>query len=105
MKTGFTLVEVVVSLLLLEIAVVAAAGTLVVASRTLAEATHLERAVLEAEGVLDSLAGLDVIGSGSRPYPGGNVEWSVDAERLVLVRVVTPDSTVVLAVASAAPGL
>ena len=101
MSTGFTLLEVVVALLLLELAVVGAVGTLAVASRTLAEAEHLERAVMEAEGVLDSLAGVSGAESGSRTFSGGGLEWSVDEAGAVVLRAVRTDGWVWLEVNSA----
>jgi len=76
MKTGFTLLEVVVSLLLLEAAVLAAVGTLAVASQTLTEAEQVGRAVIEAEGVLDSLARVDTPADGSRTWALGTVDWT-----------------------------
>jgi len=101
MRSGFTLIEVVVSLLLLEVAVLAAAGTMAVAAGVLAEAEHLERAVLEAEGVLDSLAGAAAATSGSRPYRGGITEWTVDPSGALDLRVLSPDGEERLAVTSA----
>jgi len=86
MSRGFTLLEVVVALVLLEVAVLAAVGTLAVASRTLAEAEHLERAVVEAEGALDSLAGVPGATSGSRTFTGGEVDWSIDTTGTVSLR-------------------
>jgi Tfp pilus assembly protein PilV len=101
MNSGFTLIELVVALLLLEVGVMAAAGTLTIASRSLAEAEHLEQAVVEAEGVLDSLAGADSAVAGSRAYEGGVVEWTVDAAGIVLLRVVSSEGEVRLRVDSA----
>lgn len=101
MNRGFTLLEVVVSLLLLEVAVLAAVGTLTVASRTLADAEHLERAVAESGGVLDSLAGVPSAGSGSRPFVGGEVEWSIDEAGGVVVRTTRTDGRILLEVQSA----
>jgi type II secretory pathway pseudopilin PulG len=101
MRDGFTLLEVVVALLLLELAVVAAVGTLVVASHSLAEAEHLERAILEAEGVLDSLAGAQDVVDGARAYAGGTVEWSVDIGGGLVVWVTSADSVQRLEVSGA----
>jgi len=78
MKTGFTLLEIVVSLLLLEATVLAAVGTLVVASRTLTEAEQVGRAVVEAEGVLDSLGRVDAPTDGSRAWALGTVDWTTE---------------------------
>lgn len=101
MSAGFTLLEVVVALVVLAVAVLAAAGTLEVASRTLAEAERTERAVLEADGVLDSLAGVAGAASGSRPFAGGDVTWSLDAEGVVLLRAESPDGGLLVEVTSA----
>jgi len=100
MISGFTLLEVVVAVVLLEIGVLASAGTFVVAARSLREAEHLERAVLEGEGLLDSLAGAGVAVDGSRPYPGGTVEWTVDASGIVELRVVSSAGEVLLEMSS-----
>lgn len=101
MRRGFTLLEVVVALLLLEVAVLAAAGTLAVSSRMLAEAEQLERAVSAAEGVVDSLAALEFPVGASRPFVGGELEWLVDASGTVVLRAVSPDGRVLLEVTSA----
>lgn len=101
MSRGFTLIEVVVALLLLEVAVLAAAGSLSVASHTLSEAEWLERAVMEAEGVLDSIEGVAIAGDGARAFADGSLEWAVDPSGGVLLHVLTRDSTVRLEVASA----
>jgi len=101
MNAGFTLLEVVVSLLLLQVAVVSAAGTLAVSSRTLADAEHLERAVVEADGVLDSLGGVSGAVSGSRTFAVGTVEWSIDAAGTVELRAARVDGRILLEVQSA----
>jgi Tfp pilus assembly protein PilV len=75
---GFTLLEVVVALLVLEVAVVGLVGTLVLASSTLTRAETLEHAVATAEGVLDSLARGATVGADSSRSPGWTVAWSVD---------------------------
>ena len=82
--------EVVVALLVLEVAVVAAVGTLTVASRTLTEADRLERMVADAEGVLDSLAGESWPTVGTLVQAGSEVSWVVDSAGRADVRAVTP---------------
>jgi hypothetical protein len=85
-RRGFTLVEVVVALLVLEVAVVAVGGSLTVASRTLGRAERLERAVALAEGVLDSLAGVPVAVGAAGAFAGGEVRWEVgDSGSVTLV--------------------
>lgn len=101
MSRGFTLLEIVVALLLLELAVASALGTLSVASRQLAEAERMERAVTEAEGILDSLTGVVGAEGGSRDVPGGAIEWTVDASGVVALRITRGEGRAWLEVRSA----
>ncbi|MGD8287098.1 MAG: prepilin-type N-terminal cleavage/methylation domain-containing protein [Gemmatimonadota bacterium] len=101
MSRGFTLIEVVVALLLLEVGVLAAAGTLQVASRTLAEAERVQRAVVAAGGILDSLARVAAPSDGNRTLPFGEVAWSVDDTGAVILRAETRDGVLLLDVTSA----
>jgi len=89
MIRGFTLLEVVVALLLLEVAVVGAAGTLLVASSTLQRAERMERASTAAEGVLDSLRSASRLESGARVHDDGRIRWLVDEEGAVSLWVVS----------------
>ena len=98
MRRGFTLLEVVVALVLLEVGVLSAVGTLAVASRTLAQAERLERTFLEAEGVLDSLAGVADATSGARTFAGGALEWSVDGAGWIELVGSGPDGATVIEV-------
>ena len=82
---GFTLVEVLVALVIFEVGLLGVVGTLVLASRTLARAVLLERAVGQVESVLDSLAQAQGSGGGQRPAVGGALSWSVDADGSVSV--------------------
>jgi len=82
---GFTLVEVVVALLLLEVVVLGGVGLLAVSSATLTAAEELERAVGLAEGVLDSLSSAPVREDGAASYRGGEVRWSVGTDGATLV--------------------
>ena len=95
--SGFTLLEVVVALLVLEVAVVGVVGSLVLASATLTRAESLERAVATAEGVLDSLAGASEIRGDSLPHAGGGiVRWSVDDSGRVRLQASEPNGALVL---------
>ncbi len=86
---GFTLMEVVVSLVVLEIGVLAMMGTLLLASRTMTAAEIRETAVLEALRVADSVGIDGPVVPGRRVLPWGRVEWSGpdagDAARVVVV--------------------
>ena len=75
---GFTLIEVVVALLVLEVAVVGVVGALLLASATLARAAALEHQVAMTEGVLDSLARAASVGADSLRTPAGAIVWTVD---------------------------
>jgi type II secretory pathway pseudopilin PulG len=98
MRSGFSLVEVVVALVVLEIAAVGVAGILQLASSTLGRAEELESAVANAEGVLDSLKQAAILEAGTQSFDGGDVVWTVSDERRVVVRAVT-DQGVTLFVA------
>ncbi|MEQ1857833.1 MAG: prepilin-type N-terminal cleavage/methylation domain-containing protein [Longimicrobiales bacterium] len=104
MKRGFTLLEVVVALLVLEVAVVGVVGALVLASSTLTRAEVLERAAAEAEGVLDSLARTRGPRADSSGRPWGALVWIVDDSARVHVRATDPNGAVVLDVRSVLPG-
>ncbi|MEM7417445.1 MAG: hypothetical protein AAF389_18280 [Gemmatimonadota bacterium] len=70
-----TLVEVVVAAVVLQIGLMAALSTLVVASRVLREAEEAERAVNVAAWLVDSLAsGADTLG-GTVSHPGLTARW------------------------------
>jgi len=100
-RSGFTLLEVVMALLVLEVSVVGLVGSLVLASSTLTRAESLERAVATAEGVLDSLAASASILADSVPHAGGGtVRWSVDDSGRVSLQATGADGAVVLDVLS-----
>ncbi len=103
MRGGFTLLEVIVALIVLEVGVVGVVGALVLASSTLARAEVLERAVATTEGILDSLARTRSAGADSVLYPAGGVSWSVDDSGRVAVHATDPKGEVVLDVRSVLP--
>ncbi|MDH5758829.1 MAG: type II secretion system GspH family protein [Gemmatimonadota bacterium] len=75
---GFTLVEVVVALVILEVGLMGSAGLLLLASRTLTRSETLEWATAHVSRVADSLLyAAGGPGSGSEPVAGGDVSWSV----------------------------
>lgn len=79
-RSGFTLVEVVVALLLLSVGVLAMGEILRLSAEEAAEADHRERLLWWATGVADSLATAPVGGSGSTLLPGGAaLSWAVGA--------------------------
>lgn len=88
MRRGFTLIEVVMALLVLEVAVIGVLGSLMVASRTAGRAEQLERLVQYVESTLDSLRGGAHVGDDSVSHPEGRIAWSVEADgTLTLIAV------------------
>jgi len=84
-KSGFTLIEVLVALLIMEIGTLGVLGSLVLASGVMRRAETLERAVARAEGVLDSLSADGDPGTGSRTFLGGEVRWVIDGRGAVVL--------------------
>lgn len=91
MSRGFTLVEVVVALVLLEIGVLGVVGTLLLATRTLTEAELTMRAAVSAAQVADSLEVHGFAGPGVSAIPGGVVRWAA-SEGTALAVVVATDA-------------
>jgi prepilin-type N-terminal cleavage/methylation domain-containing protein len=81
---GFTLVEVLVALVVLQVGLLGVAGTLWVAARTMGRADALERGVAVVESLFDSLQASAVTeGEGFAPWEGGRVWWRSGADGLV----------------------
>jgi Tfp pilus assembly protein PilV len=100
---GFTLIEVVVALLVLEIAVLGAVGILVLASSMLGRAERLERAAALAEGVLDSLAAVVSPSEGSATYGAGDVVWTLGAAGEVEMLALGPTGDTLFEIESVLP--
>ena len=88
-RSGFTLVEVVMALLVMEIAVLGVMGTLVLASSLARRAEEVERALDGAEAVVDSLRHGASVGEDSTRFRGGQLRWSVDRDGHVVVEATT----------------
>lgn len=86
MRRGFTLVEVVVALLVLQVGLLGGLAILTMASRTLRRAVTVEVAVAALEGVADSLLSAGWTGDGRMTLDAGEISWSG-----------APDSAMVLA--------
>ena len=78
MNRGFSLVEVVLALLLLQVGVLATVGMVLLSQRNFRRAELTLRGVLEAVWVADSLSGSGSGGPGATLRPWGEVSW-VDA--------------------------
>ncbi len=93
MKGGFTLVELLLALLLLQIGLLATAGMILLAQRSLVRAELVVRATLEAEAVADSLLGEGALGEGALARPWGELRWEPAEEGGGAVRVVGVSAT------------
>lgn len=81
---GFTLVEVLVALVVLQVGLLGVVGTLLLASRTLGRAEVVEWAVAEVQRAADSLAGTEPGGGRAASGPGELV-WEVDGGGRIIV--------------------
>jgi prepilin-type N-terminal cleavage/methylation domain-containing protein len=95
MRRGFTLVEVLVALVVLEVGLLGVVGTLWLAAVTMSRAERTERGVAEVERVYDSLAAAELPGSGTREGVGGTLRWEV-AGRAVHVEYATGADSVLV---------
>jgi prepilin-type N-terminal cleavage/methylation domain-containing protein len=103
MRRGFTLIEVIIALLILEVAMVGVVGAFVLASSTLTRAEVVELQTAAAEGVLDSLARAGAPGADSMRSATGGIAWSVDDSGSVTLRATDPHGSVVLDLRSVMP--
>ncbi|NNM05831.1 MAG: prepilin-type N-terminal cleavage/methylation domain-containing protein [Gemmatimonadetes bacterium] len=76
MRRGFSLLELLVALVLLEVGVLATVGMLFLAQQNFRRADLTLRGVLESQWIADSLAFSGSGGSGSLNYPWGGVFWA-----------------------------
>lgn len=99
---GFTLVEVLVALVILQVGLLGVAGQIGVAHQTLDRAIRLEWAVAVAESVADSLSRFGYSAPGSIDLAAGRVSWEPwsggDGSILVWVEDGTPRRVLEVAV-------
>lgn len=101
MRHGFTLIEVVVALLILEVAVVGVLGSLVLASDLSRRAKDLERSVVAFQSVVDSLRNVDPadVTPDSVDVGGSVARWSPSADGRVTLSAGRPGESSVRATA------
>lgn len=87
---GFTLLEVLIAFVVLEVGLLGAVGVLVLASGSLSRAALLERAFAEAAQVADSLSRRGGAPSGEVVRDGWRVRWETDAGGLIRVTAAPP---------------
>ncbi len=91
-RAGFTLVEVLVALVVLEVGILGVVGTLWLAAATLARAERTERGVAQLERLYDSLAAVEAPASGALVTPSGTANWWLSGGGLLLEWSSGPDS-------------
>ncbi len=106
-RSGFTLIEVVVALLVLEVGLLGVVGSLVLAAQLMTRAELVERGVAEVQHMYDSMSTTGVSrGAGSRSRDGGTLSWVVDEDGWSVITFATPvDSALVTVDARLEPGL
>jgi hypothetical protein len=80
MNRGFSLVELVLSLLVFQVGILAVFGMILLSQRNLQRAELTLRGILEAGWIADSLFRSGSQGDGSLPRPWGEIHWSEDSE-------------------------
>lgn len=107
-RTGFSLAELLVALVILQVGLLAVAGWVLLAQEALLEAELTQRAVLEAEVLADSLLRVGAEGEGRVSRGWGELFWEGEGGDVPLVvRGVTArrgDTVLVLAVWGAMKG-
>ncbi|HEY8507653.1 MAG TPA: prepilin-type N-terminal cleavage/methylation domain-containing protein [Steroidobacteraceae bacterium] len=87
-RPGFSLTELIVGMTLLSVAGLGVAATGLVAVQTFRRAEFEERALLEAEAILDSLLALPASTTGERRIAHLHITWSAaDSAGTIVVRV------------------
>lgn len=100
-RAGFSLAEVIVAMTLLSIGTLGVAATGLLAALSFTRAEMRERALHDAESVLDSLTSLRSNGPGARHAHGAHITWAAgDSLSQVIVRITWPDRAPVQLVGS-----
>jgi Tfp pilus assembly protein PilV len=104
-RDGFTLVEVLVAMVVLELGLMGVVGTLLLAARTMRRAEVRERMVAEAARLYDSLTSAAVPGTGVEIGTVGRLRWSVEGNGDLDVEVVDPDDSVLFSLQGRTPSV
>jgi hypothetical protein len=84
---GFSIIELIMALILLQMGVLATAGLILLAQRNLVRAELTLRGVVESRWVADSLARAGATGSGGRVMDWGELAWSPASDPIPALRV------------------
>ena len=101
MNRGFSLVEMVLALLLLQVGILATVGMVLLSQENFRRAELTMRGVLEAAWIADSLSRAGGDGPGSTPRPWGEVSWvdmsiPIDGSRVSAVAPLEADTLATL---------
>jgi Tfp pilus assembly protein PilV len=105
-RAGFTLIDTLIALLVLEVALLGLAGTLSSGERLLARGRLATRAAAQGRDLLARVARRDSVCaalSGVRVFPGARVTWAPDASptlRRVIVLIDRPSPVAVESIAT-----
>ena len=91
---GFTLIEVIVALVVLQVAVVGVLGTALVASRTMRTAEAIALRARIASSIVDSLRVDGSPGPGTTLRSEVRIDWIIDDAGVLDLTAATPDSAV-----------
>ena len=95
-RSGHTLVELLVALVLLQVGILAAVGTCLLASRVLTRAELVEWGAAEVQRVLDSLSSEGPSATAAEAASGpGTLRWAVTAAGAVRVQYLVADTPLV----------
>jgi type II secretory pathway pseudopilin PulG len=94
-RRAFTLLEVLVALVILQVAMLGAVAALTLAHRLLAAAELLHEAAQESAAVADSLVRTEALDAGERRRPWGTTRWTAGGAARTL-RAEGPDGTALL---------
>ena len=95
-RRGHTLVELLAALVVLEVGLLGAVGTCVLAARLVTRAEVLEWGVAEVQRTLDSLAAVGpAVGQHRQPSGPGELRWRVGGDGAVSVEYAVADSVLI----------
>jgi type II secretory pathway pseudopilin PulG len=86
MRRGFSLVELLLALLLLQVGILATAGMVLISQQNFRRAELTLRGLLEAGWIADSLARAGGGESGTISFPWGEIRWSPESAPVPSIR-------------------
>ena len=81
-RAGFTLIDILIAIMLLEVALLGLAGALAQGERLLARGRQATRAAVQGRDLLARVARSDTVcaaATGTRAYAGARLDWTSDA--------------------------